>query len=261
MKKILIIGKLKQTEDYIVEYLKEDYNVEFCSMRIENVQGVVKIFTPDLIIVNELDRGEVEKTILDYLDECHGNIPILIICSEADWDKSGDIFEDNGYEILYTPISREHLFENCARVMNMDPEEYKAQVDAEIGKKKLLLVDDNAIALRNIKGILQDKYEVRFAVSGEMAVKAIEKEKPDLILLDYEMPGMDGVETFEKIKEIDLGKELPVVFLTSVSEKRRIIEVLKLNPAGYILKPVDQEKLLDVVEKALEDAKGEEDET
>lgn len=94
-------------------------------------------------------------------------------------------------------------------------------------------------------------HKVFLATSGEQALKCIPKESPDLILLDYEMPEMNGKEVFEKIKADAYSKEIPVIFLTGVADKEHIYAVLQLNPAGYFLKPPNRSKLLEAIEGIL----------
>ena len=77
----------------------------------------------------------------------------------------------------------------------------------------------------------------------------IAKKHPDLILLDYEMPEMNGKMTLEKIREDASMADIPVIFLTAVADKEHITAVLRLNPAGYFLKPLEKEKLLEAVDK------------
>ena len=89
------------------------------------------------------------------------------------------------------------------------------------------------------------------ATSGTQALTMIGKEKPDMIFLDYEMPGCDGKRTLEMIREVDEIKDIPVVFLTGVSDKEYIEAVLELNPAGYLLKPAEASRILDTIEKVL----------
>jgi len=119
-------------------------------------------------------------------------------------------------------------------------------------KKTILVVDDNATTLRGIKNVLDPYYEVILANSGMRAIAAIAKKRPDLVLLDYEMPVCDGKQTFEMIRADDEIKDIPVVFLTGVNDKAHITEVLKLIPAGYMLKPYEPEKLLSTIKNVLE---------
>lgn len=117
--------------------------------------------------------------------------------------------------------------------------------------KTILVVDDNATTLRGLKNVLDPYYDVILANSGMRAIAAIAKKRPDLILLDYEMPVCDGKQTFEMIKADDEIKDIPVVFLTGVNDKAHITEVLKLIPAGYMLKPYEPEKLLSTIRNIL----------
>lgn len=111
------------------------------------------------------------------------------------------------------------------------------------GKKHVLIVDDDSGVLKLVRGILGDRYHVATAINGKVAMKFLENKKTDLILLDYEMPGESGAEVLQKIRNNEKLKELPVVFLTGVTEKKRIHEVLALSPQGYILKPINAERL------------------
>lgn len=112
-----------------------------------------------------------------------------------------------------------------------------------------MLVDDSALLLRNMKSMLDKYYIICLAKSGEQALNLIPKEKPDLILLDYEMDGMDGKSTFEAMKEDEDMKWIPVVFLTSIADRHAIYSVLRSKPDGYILKPPDKDKILETIEE------------
>lgn len=111
-------------------------------------------------------------------------------------------------------------------------------------KKRILAVDDNPIILRSIKQILDEKYDVYLATSGERALEMTTNNVFDLILLDYEMPGMNGKDTICEFRKRTVTMETPVIFLTGIADKEKIIEVAVFNPSGYILKPIDAELLL-----------------
>lgn len=126
--------------------------------------------------------------------------------------------------------------------------------DFNENKKKILVVDDTSMTLRNIKSILDRKYEVFLATSGLQGLRFIPEKEPDLVLLDYQMPEMSGKEVFETMQADENMKNIPVVFLTGVDDKKTIMSVLALKPAGYLLKPVDEDKLIDTLEQILEPA-------
>ena len=138
--------------------------------------------------------------------------------------------------------------------MNYDYDDYDYDDD---NKAKIMIVDDSPVILRNIKKILDAKYTVYLATSGKQALSAIPDKKPDLVLLDYKMPEMDGKEVIETMHADENMKNIPVIFLTSTSERKTILSLLKTQPAGYILKPPDEEKIHEAVENALKNVNKE----
>ena len=121
----------------------------------------------------------------------------------------------------------------------------------EIRKKHILIVDDDSRVLRLLQSYLSGRYELATAINGKVALKFLEKKETDLVLLDYEMPTENGAAVLEKIRANEKTKDLPVVFLTGVTEKNKIREVLALKPQGYLLKPVDMEKLSSTIKGIL----------
>lgn len=119
------------------------------------------------------------------------------------------------------------------------------------GKKRIMIVDDSAVMLRSMKGILDRTYTVYLSTSGKQALQAIPEKRPDLVLLDYKMPEMDGIAVLEAMRADDSMKDIPVVFLTSVADRKTVDSILRLKPAGYILKPPDQSKVLETIKEAL----------
>lgn len=110
--------------------------------------------------------------------------------------------------------------------------------------KRVLVVDDDQNMLQLLYAFLRDSYEVVMADSGKAALDCLRTQKADLMLLDYLMPEMNGKETLEKIREDEKLRDLPVFFLTGVSDSAKISECLKLDPIGYILKPIGKFSLL-----------------
>ena len=115
----------------------------------------------------------------------------------------------------------------------------------------ILVVDDDPLMLKMLKEQLRDDYDVATAVSGKIAMKFLERKKTSLILLDYEMPGENGPEILEKIRANEATKDIPVIFLTGVSDSDKIQEALALKPQSYLLKPVDHEKLMRAITKII----------
>ena len=122
------------------------------------------------------------------------------------------------------------------------------KIRKENEKKQILIVDDNVMVLRNLKEMLQAHYDVVVANSGIKAMTAIGKHRPDLILLDYEMPVCDGRQTLEMIRADEDISDIPVIFLTGRDDAESVKSVLALKPAGYLLKSLPKEKIVSEVD-------------
>ncbi len=144
------------------------------------------------------------------------------------------------------------IMEAVCRRLKLNEKYVKRETGKEdSGKKRILVVDDNGTALRTMKAMLQDVYEVDLAISGAQAMTSIGKNRPDLILLDYEMPICDGKMTLEMIRADEDMKDIPVIFLTAINDRANIEAVLKLKPAGYFLKPPVKDRLVSEINKIL----------
>jgi putative two-component system response regulator len=121
-------------------------------------------------------------------------------------------------------------------------------------KKKILLVDDDELQLTLAENILKNEYEVYKAHSGNEALQYLYNSHfvPDLILLDILMPHMDGWEAFNRIKAIGLLQNVPIIFLTGVTEGAEKKRALEIGAADYITKPINQGDLLKRLKEILE---------
>ena len=102
-------------------------------------------------------------------------------------------------------------------------------------KKKILLVDDEADILMLIgKKISKWDYDVIQALNGKEAIDIVKSKGPDIVILDYMMPGMDGIETLREIRNI--SKDIPVIMFTAFPDKKSMDEVKSLGVCAYIPK-------------------------
>lgn len=115
-------------------------------------------------------------------------------------------------------------------------------------RMKILAVDDNTVNLATLEQELKDKYEVIPMISGRRAIKFLYREKVDLILLDVQMPIMDGIETLKEIRTQENGVTVPVIFLTAKKDRNTVIEGAKLGIMDYIVKPFTSDDLHERIE-------------
>ena len=123
-----------------------------------------------------------------------------------------------------------------------------AQMDSE-SQKTLLLVDDDAVMIRTLREGLSTSYKVLPANSGVNALKILERAKPDLILLDYEMPGMNGPEVLAILRSNDDTKNIPVMFLTAKNDLASISLIEALKPDGHMLKTLPLREIKGIIQK------------
>ncbi|MDR0670014.1 MAG: response regulator [Treponema sp.] len=118
--------------------------------------------------------------------------------------------------------------------------------------KQILVVDDNLASLKQIGAQLTSHYEVSLAKSGSMALKICRQERPDLILLDIEMPGMDGFETIGRLKADPEFSPIPVIFLTGNRDTATEIRALESGAMDFITKPANKDILFHRLELHLQ---------
>jgi putative two-component system response regulator len=107
----------------------------------------------------------------------------------------------------------------------------------------ILIVDDNLVSLKQISALLSGDHDVSLAKSGELALQICAQKTPDLILLDVEMPGMDGFETIARMKGDDKIKNVPVIFLTGNSDAETQKKCLGAGAVDFVTKPAEADIL------------------
>ncbi len=116
-------------------------------------------------------------------------------------------------------------------------------------KKSVMIVDDDPTYMGLIRGWLKDEYNVIMAASGAQALSNLALKHVDLILLDYEMPVVDGSQVLEMLRSDKTYAKIPVFFLTGKSDKESVMKVLEMKPDNYVLKTVEREDLLMMLRK------------
>lgn len=128
-----------------------------------------------------------------------------------------------------------------------------SQTEGGGSQKRILAVDDTAIILTRISNTLREEYEVITVNSGVRALKYLEMEKPDLILLDIQMAPRDGIETLQEIRAMKGREDIPVIMLTGVEDKEIVLKSAKLGICDYILKPFSSDNLIQRIHRVFEE--------
>jgi signal transduction histidine kinase/CheY-like chemotaxis protein/HAMP domain-containing protein len=209
----------------------------------------LKTVIPNAIILDlmmpEVDGFEVLKKIRG-LEEI-SKIPVLILSAkhvtkeELSFLKENHIFQ----LIRKGDINRTELLshiQNMVKPQGQDEslkEERKYKTPNKDTKTKLLVIEDNRDNLEVVKALLQDKHEITDAVTGAEGIEKAKTFKPDLILLDISLPGMDGFAVLKELREYEELQNVPVIALTARAMKGDREELLNYGFDDYISKPID----------------------
>jgi len=115
----------------------------------------------------------------------------------------------------------------------------------------ILVVDDSTTNLMLCRGLLSDEFDVRLAKSGKLALAAISKVRPDVILLDIEMPEMSGFEVMEAMSKKAEWKDIPVIFVTSHATEKLVVQAVECGAVSYVVKPFESDVLREKIRAAI----------
>ena len=122
----------------------------------------------------------------------------------------------------------------------------------EMIRPRVLIIDDDVEFLEVMKSFLQDIVDVEIAVGGRQAIQLVQETHVDLILLDFEMPVMDGMKTLTYLRNLKECINVPVIMLTGRRDQYAVTNSLVMGIDGYLLKPVSKDMLIETVTKTLE---------
>ena len=118
--------------------------------------------------------------------------------------------------------------------------------------KTILVVEDNELNMKLVKGLIKiGKHRMLEAVDAESGIELIREQRPDLVLMDIQLPGMDGLSATKIVKEDPALKDIPIVALTSYAMQGDEEKALEAGCTGYIAKPIDTRKFLETISQYL----------
>lgn len=237
----LLVSIQKKLEEEKLEVKQEKLNPDILS-KIKEEIDMLLIFTDEEMIRNQ--QGLIylkDKAIED-------DIPIFVIGDSAELESLRQTIPTNLIlKEFCRPINVQEVSEGIVHYLTYFGKQ---------NKKKILVVDDSGAMLRNVKGWLEDTYQIALANSGAMAMKYLSRNKPDLVLLDYEMPIVDGSQVLGMIRSENEFADIPVIFLTSKGDRESVMKVMDLKPDGYILKSTEPSKIVQFIHDFFEKNKA-----
>lgn len=246
MKDILIIREENNYNKAILDFLKNKYVTSIIDFSAKDTEFALVSEGIPLIVAfvsDILPASLVElRRIIMYLKNNH----ICLLGTHFDFEKLEELIEKDNVHCIEIPLPIDSFQRQFERMLahNVD---LNSLAKTASRKHSILLVDDDPVCLRNMMSWLQNFYQVAVAKSGAACLSFLGKAKPDLILLDYEMPVCDGLQTLEMIRNEPEYADIPVMFLTGVSDTEKVREAIKLKPQGYILKNTDRVEFLNKI--------------
>lgn len=227
----------------IKTYLQEEgFDVVLSSFVIDEVNELKD--KPQLILLSFEGIEDKDKQFLRYLNDlCVEEEKRVYLCGyKNDIQDVSALFQSG---IIIGSFKRPFEVADLVSTMNKEMDKFSK----DEGKKHILVVDDSGDMLRAIKGWLSDTYHISIVNSGTNAILFLANHKPDLILLDYEMPLCTGAQIMEMIRAETNTRTIPIMFLTGKSDMESVRKVLSLKPEGYMLKSASPEEIKETINK------------
>lgn len=265
-RKILISGKNQVVVDEFFYNMSDVFECQTTSMRSEDIVSHCKYFAPEMFVYCLRDEGG--ENVTRFTNQIRWltrmRIPYTLIGNSDDCAAFAQEASGVPALVLEKPITAAVIAENIVKYLE-EKEKEAAQAEAlererlerekqaqeQARRKHVTVIDDDPRMLKVIKEYLHEEYDVAVAVSGKIGLRFLESKPTDIILLDYVMPEMDGPEVYAQIKEIPEHSETPIIFLTGMSEKDKIQKVMALHPQGYLLKPVERDRLISTIKEII----------
>ena len=280
--KVLLVGNNKATIEDMFLHANNILECQSTSSRFDDIVYHLKYFQPHVLVycMNNETRDTMSQLITIKHTKLERKTPFFVVATQDDCDELRKMSADFSDVDLIKPITALQIADKITDYMKRNfklkenepmpasdipvtpPADAQTQtildnIDSLFSvmpaneRKHILVVDDDFRMLKLIKRYLDDSYDIATAINGKVALKFLESKMTNLILLDYEMPGENGPEVLEKLRANPVTNQIPVIFLTGINDRKKIQQVLALKPQGYLLKPIDHDKLVEAIENTI----------
>ncbi len=272
--KLLVINKVSAlTKDFMIHTM-EYFDCISSSDLESDIKKHLRLFEPEgcIYFMDTFSRDKLLMIQNLKIELERFSVSLIVIASNEAWQeiqKGTVLLADL---LIHRPISPDNM---VLMIMNFleerkfeAPKEAEASVSEESSvasvdtaenvpsdepahKKNVLIVDDDRGILKMLKAALEDSYEITTIINGTLVEKFLETKSCDLIILDYEMPIMNGYDVFKNLKGKQETKNIPIIFLTGLTDSEKIRQIMLLRPSGYLLKPVNMDLLSSAIKNIL----------
>ncbi len=272
--KVMLTGRNQRIAANISEHLEADrgYEVVKCIPKKNEIADMLEEEVPHIVVCCLSNETWESVRAYEALLECGfiNMLYVIVVANDEDLREFKRRISLRRSYFLPRPISIVEFYALLRRIedelvlkeekeqpeppLPEEPSGEEVEEEEEPSpRKRILIVDDDPEQLAQIKGNLKDFYDVTAVRSGPAALDYLESHAIDLMLLDYIMPEMDGPEVLYRLKTTRAYAQIPVIFLTGVTEREKVVKTLvELRPQGYLIKPAKKSeiiaKIIDVLE-------------
>jgi CheY-like chemotaxis protein len=268
--KILVTGENKIIIDDFFSHMEAETEVQSTSTRYRDILCHLQYFQPDVFVycIQDESREVMSRMVSVKKKLSKLGIAFVIIGEYEECIEFNRETENIADLMIFRPLTAKNIKEQLEQFIRerRRQQEEEAQMLEEMKelmlqkkweheearrRKHILIVDDDPALLHLLREYLYESYDVTTALSGEIARTFLEERSTDLVLLDYDMPEENGIAVFEKIRSNPKTAELPVVFLAGATDKEGLQKALALKPQGYLIKPIERDKLFETIAQLL----------
>ncbi len=236
---------VRAQDSIVVRGIAKKLQDEGCQVTLvaESTSEVSRYFSPETLFVCYLSETIMEdpvslKAVTKIVELLTENKYRAIVIGEEKHKK--DLMQTipalSSHTFMRRPVDMEKL------IAAIEKERKHAEKAGET--KSILLVDDDPSYAKIVREWLKDDYQVNVVTAGMQAITYLVQNEVDLVLLDYEMPVVDGPKVLEMVRKDPTTAKVPVIFLTGIGTKESVKRVASFNPQGYILKTATKDELL-----------------
>jgi putative two-component system response regulator len=245
-KKIIYLDDVSFSLLSMQDRLKHRHDV-YPAKTSEDLFLLLEKIDPDLILLDISMPGENGFEVLSRLKSYphYADIPVVFFTSNNDRNSLLKGMKLGSADYLTKPITNEKLLKTIE--LHLDPEHRKSL------KPVILAVDDNPSILKTINSFLHDRYTVRTLAAPEKLQGLLEVFTPDLFLLDYNMPVLNGFDLAILIRSLPNHENTPIIFITTEGSVDYVLVAVHLGASDFIVKPIDEAILREKVAMHLDD--------
>ena len=256
-KKIIYVDDVNYSLVSVKSRLGEKYDI-FPADSAVKLFELLEYFTPDLILLDvnmpDIDGYETIKSL--KTNERFSEIPVIFVTGNSDRESVVKGLSLGAADYVVKPYTASKLIESIeANLYTVKKREDVDNDETDYNRPSVLIVDDVSSMLRAMQYALNDRFNVYILSKSEDAIDFLKTKKPDLILLDYVMPVINGFDLIPIIRELPGHKETPIIIITTEGTQDHVNKAMAIGASDFIVKPFKPKELNDKVSKHIRIAK------